>query len=484
MTLHIGWAQRDITPQKPVELIGQYYQRLSRGVRDPLSVTALAVEQRGSAEQVVMVAVDTLFVTRDFQDEVRTAIRGRIPGLNPDMVVLNATHTHSAPSWFAPFRWWKPAKDALQPAEIRALILEGVVAAVEEAWQSRRVGGVSDASAYATTGFCRRLMYDDGSAEMYGDPARPDFLGVEAGSDDEVRLLFTWDEQKRLTGVVFNVACPAQVMEATYVVSADFFGELRELVRRKFGKAVNVLGQVSAAGDLSPRNLPGQAREEVNYWNESGVNAIAQRLFRAIEEGYAAAVAKIDLSPVVRHRTQEITLPIRRATREEYEAARSEIDTLCRPFPDEDTASRELYGRFVRDMLAREQKAPHGPFDNKNIEFVYLENAQAVVARYESQDRVALFSMELHVIRLGDCAFVLNPFELYLDFGQKLQARSPAKRTFIVELACDAAGYLPTARAAKAGGYGSLIINGKVGPDGGALLVEASLQAIQSLWCD
>ena len=60
--------------------------------------------------------------------------------------------------------------------------------------------------------------------------------------------------------------------------------------------------------------------------------------------------------------------------------------------------------------------------------------------------------------------------------------RSQAKRTFLVQFACDTGRYLPTARAMAAGGYSALIINGSVGPEGGRMLVEASVKAIEELW--
>jgi len=484
MQLLVGWATQDITPEKPVELIGQYYQRISRRVRDPLSVTALALEQSagGVRSQSVFVSVDTLFVTRDFQDEVRARLRRRVADLDPRHVTLNATHIHSGPSWFAPFRWWKPAANALQPAEIRAFMLERVVAAAAAAWQARQPAGASSASVFASVGFCRRTLHADGRAEMYGDPAREDFVGIEAGSDDEVRLLFTWDRDRRLSGVVVNVACPAQVMEAEYDISADFFGELRRLIQARHGAHVQLLAQVSAAGDLSPRNLPTQARDEINYWKESGVRAIAARLAHAVDEGHAAARGRIDFAAVLRHRVEELSLPIRRVTRAECEQARAEVRRLAARFADEDTASRELYADFVVDVARGEARRPHGPYDDKSLDFVLLENAQAVVARFASQERTPSLPLELHAIRVGECAFILNPFELYVDFGHMLRARSVAGRTFVVELACDAAGYLPTARAAAAGGYGSLVINGKVGPDGGTALAAASVKAIAALW--
>ena len=42
----VGWGTADITPVRTSELYGQYYQRVAKGVRDPLSVTALALEQQ------------------------------------------------------------------------------------------------------------------------------------------------------------------------------------------------------------------------------------------------------------------------------------------------------------------------------------------------------------------------------------------------------------------------------------------------------
>lgn len=484
MQLLAGWASADLTPQRPVELIGQYYQRVSRAVRDPLTATVLALEQRssGATIQAVLVSVDTLFVTRDFQDEVRAAVRSRIPGLDPSCVLLNATHIHSGPSWFAPFRWWRPAEGVMPPEEIRSFMGERIAAAIVAAWEARRPAAVSAASVFAAVGFCRRTLHADGRAVMYGDPARSDFVGLEAGGDDEVRMMFTWDEQRHLTGVVLNVACPAQVLEAEDVVSADFFGEVRRLLRQHHGPHVQLLAQVSAAGDLSPRNLPTQRCDDTNYWRADGVTAVGARLTHAVSEGLAQAAGRIEESPCLRHAVVELRLPVRRVDGREVAAAQSEVRRLIAPYPDEEAASRGLYANFVDDIARREDAQRHGPFDDKDMDFVQLENAQAVLTRAECQDRAPEYPLELHALRVGECAWVFNPFELFVDFGHALRARSPARRTFVVELAGDAAGYLPTERAVAAGGYGALVINGKVGPEAGRMLVDASVKAVATLF--
>ena len=484
MTTLIGWDSQDITPDKPVELIGQYYQRISKSVRDPLCVTALVMEQTSASgiEQAVMVSIDIIFINRDFLDEIREALRPLVPDLNPDTIFLNATHIHSGPGWTVPFRWWVPAEGAMQPSEIRALVLGAVVRAVVNAWKARQPGQIRAASAFAAMGFCRRMLYADGSAMMYGETDREDFIGVEAAHDFEVRLVFTWDDQDRLTGIVLNVACPAQVMEAQHEVSADVFGELRKRIHQTYGPQVNLLPQVSAAGCQSPRNLPIQSKDEINYWNDSGMRAIAGRLEKAVAEGYASALEHAEINPVLKHTVTELVLPIRRASIEEHESACSDVKRLTARYADIETASRELFTEFVADTQATEKRQPHGPFDNKELDFVKLENAQAVIRRFETQDSKPTYSMELHAIRLGDSAFVTNPFELFLDYGQMIVARSRANQTFLVQLACDAGQYLPTARAVAAGGYSALIINGSVGPEGGRMLVDASVQAIDQLW--
>jgi hypothetical protein len=484
--IQIGWDIQDITADKPVELIGQYYQRISKSVRDPLAVTALALEQSSAegAEQVVMVSVDAVYVSRDFQDEVRGILRNRTPGLDPQKIILNATHIHSGPAWYAPFRWWKPASNAMPPSEIRAFIRDRIVLAVENAWKSRSPGMVSYGSASAVTGFCRRTLYADGSAMMYGETNRPDFVGMESGNDHLVRMMFTWNQQKQLTGIIVNVACPSQVMEAQNVVSADFFGELRRLIAEKYEPNVRVLAQVSAAGDQSPRNLPLQSKDPINYWNDSGVSAIGERLEKAVAEVLATAGDRVDRVPVLKHTVENLVLPVRRATVEEYRAACAELKRLTANHPDIEKASEVLFGKFVEDTLRREKLREHGPFDNKELEFVQLENAQAVLRRYETQDSRPTYQAEVHSIRIGECAFVTNPFELYLDYGQSIQARSRAKQTFVVQIAGDEVGYLPTARAVATGGYGSLIINGLVGPEGGQMLVDASVRAMERLWIE
>ena len=92
------------------------------------------------------------------------------------------------------------------------------------------------------------------------------------------------------------------------------------------------------------------------------------------------------------------------------------------------------------------------------------------------------YAMELHVLRLGDVAFANNPFELFLEYGLQIISRGKAEHTFLIQLSGDEAGYVPTARAIRGGGYSSYIYSGKVGPRGGKILVDETVKLINSLW--
>jgi len=108
---------------------------------------------------------------------------------------------------------------------------------------------------------------------------------------------------------------------------------------------------------------------------------------------------------------------------------------------------------------------------------------QRVVDRYERQQAGQLepYPMELHAVRLGDVAIATNSFELYTDYGIQIKARSPALQTFVIQLAGEGT-YLPTERAARGGGYGAVPQSNSVGPEGGQVLVERTVEAIRALW--
>lgn len=482
--LSIGWAARDITPTGRAILSGQYYDRLARSIRDPLRVTVWAVESAGATQtrdQALFVSADLVCLSSAFQDKVRERLQRQVPDFDTRKLVVNVTHTHAAPAPEPSLIPWleKPGAAA---ERYRALVLDQTVAAAVAAWKARRPGGISPARGQAVLGHCRRPIYADGTAMMYGKTDRPDFIGLEGSEDQGVELLFCWDAAKKLTGLIVNIACPAQIMEAGYVVTADLFGELRRQLARRLGKNVFVLAQVSAAGDQSPRDLTRANHGGPTFWDEAGLVEKGRRLTEAVLAALPAARQTIGFAVPFAHTVADIELPLRRVTAKEVAAARRGFARLAASEPKDKRSARSAFALFLADMKRREAKGGPGPYDDKSMKFVLMRNHEGVIELHKAQQRHPRFPMELHVLRLGDIAFATNPFELFLDYGQQIKARSPAAQTFVVQLAAGRGGYLPSARAVRGGGYGALPVNGHVGPEGGRALVEATLREINPLW--
>lgn len=474
--LLIGWGESDITPDgRVVELAGQYYQRIAKGTHSQLKTVAMLLEQ--NKEITLMISLDVVGVPDDFCLDIQKTIAGKFSEISSSNILINAIHTHNAPSLNPSRNWWIFNPEAILPKEYRELVTERILEAVEQAMNSRRISGISNAVSFARVGHCRRAVYSNKTAEMYGVTNREDFIGMEGGEDSGIDVLFSFDEDGKATGAIINIPCPSQVMEATYKISSDYMGQLRTLLKERFGNEFHTLCQIAPAGCQSPRDL---TRPETNapFWREAGVKIIATRIFDSIQHVYEKLTANIRYNAKLKHSMTEIELPRRRASYQNCLKAQRIMKEL-----EEEQSSDEAYRDFCAETHNNENISDRpGPYDSKLHHFVQIRNTEAVINRFEDQnDRLSL-KMQLHIIRLGNVALASNPFELYLDFGHRIRARSRAEQTFMVQLCNGVGGYLPSERAEELGGYGGLIINGQVGSDGGNMLVDKTVMAIEKLW--
>jgi hypothetical protein len=387
------------------------------------------------------------------QDELRALVAPRLADFDVAKLFLVATHTHTAPG-VVDLDWYPaPGPGVMQPSEYRSLFLDRVSEAVVEAWEARRPGGVSWALGHAAVGYNRRVAYDDGTAQMYGATDTPSFRSLEGGHDHGAEMLFCWSEAGDLTGAVLNVACPSQVVEGKSYVSADFWGVVRRELRTRYSADLHVLPLTGAAGDQSPRDLVRRGRGEQDMRDESGMEEMGIRIADAFDHVYPAAQGSVKTQVVFRHLTEDLALPMRKVTQKEADEARSQHARLAADPPPQGSAD---WGR--------------------------LRHCERLLKRYEEQTEAPVFQMELHVMRIGETALVTNPFELYLDYGLRMKARSRALHTFVVQLACDSGGYLPTEKGVAGGGYGARAADGRVGPEGGQVLVNRTVELIDELW--
>jgi hypothetical protein len=353
----------------------------------------------------------------------------------------------------------------LSPESFVEMLVSQIASAVEEAWQSRTTGALSWEQSYAVLGHNRRVLYDDGKAKMFGSVHTPHFRRLDGPVDHRVELLFTWDEERKLRGVLYNVACTSQFLVGS-VISADLFGEVRKQVAEKWGPDIFVLGMLGAAGDLHPRDVLHMHSHE--YDADAELSKAVKRLIGAVGDALEVAKERIDPEPVFKHRVRELSVPLRGVTRSEAEQA--------------ETAWKQFQEWLPRqeDRKAAFQSFLQFSFDAK----FDLLNHLAIATRAERMRTDPFFRMKLHSLRIGDTAIVTNPFELFAEYGLQIKARSKAKQTFVSQLTSGWGGYLPTDEAISSGGYSTRIHSGFVGEEGGRMLVEHTVQAIAELWVE
>jgi len=383
-------------------------------------------------------------------DRIREEVKPRLEGFDVGKLFMSATHTHNAPVTVEG-RYTLPDSGVMKPAEYVEFLAERVGEAIVQSWQKRRPGKVGWGRGQAVVAQNRRAVYADGTAKMYGPTNTPDFRGIEGYEDHNLECLFFWDEQDRLIATAINVACPAQEAEGGLSILADYWHPVRQRLREKHGEELLVLGWIGAAGDQTSRPQYGKAAAERmrKLRGLTRLEEVARRIVGGGEEAYEGAKADIRSDAVFGHRVQTIELPYRQVTEAEVAEARREA------------------AEFADDPAQRWNYRWH----------------QGVVERYEAQQAgtEGKLAMELHVLRLGDVAIATNEFELYTDYGVQMMARSPAVQTFVIQLA-GSAGYLPSERAVRGGGYGAVIQSSRIGPEGGQVLVDRTLEEIHSLW--
>ena len=497
--IKIGWAEVDITPDKKVALDGQFAERISQYVEKPITITALAIDS--GDDQAIMCSVDLLMMKRQVVQEVRDRLAGNTLGIDPSKVMFSAIHTHTAPvvpnsskvtTFQSGFRTllepYIPAgkkyiesapvnddPDVMKPAEYFERLVEWGVEAVITAWNNRKPGSFTNAFGRASVGLCRRAVFSDGSAQMWGDTYQAVFEELESGNDSGIELLFVYGEEQKLTGIVINLCCPAQCVQHRHFISPDFWGEVRVLLRNYFGQDLFILCQCGAAGDQCPVDLvrwvepesdlndPNLSRNGVpkrkadpSMFDLAGMRRTGKRIAREIidvyEEGLDAPQVDVKFSHLVQH----YALPLRRVTLMDAEKARQSIKTYM----------QEKEGDLDFNDSAKLQ--------------IHLGTLQ----RLKLQDQKDVHDTEVHVIRMGNVVFATNPFELFLNFGNKIKARSQAEQTFLVQLTNSWDGYLPTAKAEQGGHYSAFVSSGTVGHEGGEMLVRQTLTDIAKLFKD
>jgi hypothetical protein len=435
--LQVGFGTGDITPDVGMQMPGGFFKREGKGVRDKLLAVACVIHD--GATSVALVGIDALFITRPTVEAARRAIARatKIPGEN---VLVGANHTHSG----------GPVASCLGCDEDPAYtdkVAKAIASAVGDAWGSLHAARIGVGTGQeANVSFNRRFLMRDGREITHpGKPGTEHHAEIVAPAgpiDPDVGVLAVAEpgkegEPAKVRGVVVHFACHSTVVGGDQF-SPDYAGYLRKHLQARFGDSTPVVFLLGPCGDITQVDNLSTAREfGPDYADMMG------RKLAAEAERVIGRVKWLDDAPLA--------------------VATETAPLAIRPEPDAE-AERPPFG--LGSDNSKEQK----------INEAYA-NERKLVA--QERAKTPKLNCEVMAVRVGPLGIATNGAEYFCEYGLAIKKASRLKPTWVVSLANEWIGYVPTAQAFAGGGYEPRTArSSKLSFDAGQRLVETALKAL------
>jgi len=429
MTLQAGMAIEDISPRKPLQLVGYpHVERILTGINDPLLASALYLEN--DSEALMMIAVDILFLNAKTICEIRKEIANATV-LEESNILISCTHTHSGPATMA-FAWITDID-----GEYMDLLKENIVKAGIKAAKARKSAKLAVTSVNVSGVGCNRH-----------DPNGP--------RDPEVAIIAIKDaatDKLEAVSVVYSMH-PTVMHEDSTLVSSDFPGYTREYLKQEFGQNLTIMYHTGPEGNQSPRyDVKGQTFAEAKRLGYILGKSVAEKINTLTDEDFS------DNVPLA--------------------VAGTSILVKRRNFPSVADAEKNL--EFRRSEFARlKEHAGHGPIRTAECSVFGAESTLNLAKQSADGSLEKSFAAnpgaEVQVMHIGDAYFVGIPGEIFVEYALNLKSGSPNK-TFAICLANgELQGYVTTE---DADGYEA--DNSTLSPETGNIIIDAAFELINKI---
>ena len=390
----------------------------SEGVRQPLFVKALALEDQTGAKSVIVTS-DLLGFPRVVAEPIARECQGKL-GLSRERLALNSSHTHSGPVIGDMLRPAYPAMTAQQQEVIKRYTAELIVKVEETV--SRAMANLAPAS----------LAFGQGEAGFGVNRRRVTLRQLPGPVDPDVPVLSVRDAGGQLRAVLFGYACHNTTL-GDYQINGDWAGFAQAQLEQSYPGAVALYAQGCGA-DINP--LPRY------QGNDPQLQTYAVELAR--NYGKTAAVA-VDL--VLHNQMKAVEGPVR--------AAYSLVDVPFHNVPSrEELATRaqdesaggaavRRWAQYMLERMTKEGKLPD---------------------RYSYPVQIWQFGSGLKLIVMGG--------EVVVDYSLRLKREYGWNDTWVAGYSNDVFAYIPSLRVLHEGGYeggGAMIPYGQPGPFGAAV---------------
>jgi hypothetical protein len=431
--LQVGFGVGDITPDVGAEMPGGFSKRTGKGVRDKLLAVACVIHD--GSKTAALVGIDSLFITRPTVEAARRSIQKatKIPG---ERVLIGANHTHTG----------GPIASCLgceANPEYLDKVANAIASAVGGAWTSLHAVEIGVGTGVESNiSFNRRFLMRDGREITHpGKPGTDHHVDIVAPAgpiDPDVAVLAVRSPKDKITGVIVNFACHSTVVGGDQF-SPDYTAYLRKHLKAHYGEATPVVFLLGPCGDITQVDNTSTAKEfGVEHANMMGLK-LAGEAIRTIDR-----MTWLSETPVA-VATETVLLPIR-------------------PEPDAD-AERPPFGL--------------GGDGSKEIAEAYA-NERKLVA--DERKKTPKLECEVQAIRVGPLGIVTNGAEYFCEYGLRIKKASKFKPTWVVSLANEWIGYVPTAQAFVGGGYEPRTArSSKLSIESGQRLAETALKALAKI---
>ena len=389
LSLKVGAAAVDLVADDSMVIGGGIQPGYVKGQEGKLRAVATVIQSADT--KLAIVACDVLMLNRDLLDPVASTIE-KTTGIPSSNILINATHTHHAPSTCTVHGYERDANFC-------RIVQDGIVNAVKLA--NDRLAPAQFQFALgeeSSVGQNSRLLLADDSIFWVGP--REDAVRPTGPFDPQLPVLSFMGSDQKPIATWFNHSTHTIGTRTVGVRSPSFYGLATQELEEERGGIVGFLE--GASGSTHNLNLN-----------------CAEMVLRI----KAAVVAAQDQS----ERQSNVRLVSRK----------KEIRYRVRKF-DEATEDQKV----VKYCSLRMPAYAEGTIE-------VFRKQRAVLAPQQGQER----STWLQVIIIGDVAIVGVPAEYFTGLGLEIKRRSPFRYTYVAELANDWIGYLPDRRGFQQGGY-------------------------------
>jgi len=395
--MDVGVAQVDITPDGPIRLagFGARVKTESEGVAGKLNAKALAFGN-DKQDPSILITVDLIGIPGHITKALAKSLSDKV-GLNPNNLVISASHTHSGPEVgnllnILQYRGDHFA-DSLLKLEHMVNIsryIDGLLPKLEkvalEALKNRKPSKVAWGQGEVGFAYNRRTA---------GGPV-----------DHSMPLMSVTDSDGKLSAVFVNYACHGVILGAAMNhIHGDWIGEAQRIIEENHPGTIALVA-IGCGADSNP--------SKQGIENLSNIEQASFRGKEIADEAKRLLNTKLQpINSIPRGNVKQIELPF------------SSVPTVSELIKQtEDKTVKGYYARLALDRIARGEKIP--------------ENVSYPIQTW-------IFGKDL--------AMVFLPGEVVVDYSLRLKNELNADKLWINAYSNDVPSYIASKRVIKEGGY-------------------------------